>query len=47
VFGESADPKSKHFFDQGALYSRQQFKPAWFELSEIRRHLERAYHPGE
>jgi acyl-homoserine lactone acylase PvdQ len=43
VLGESADAQSKHYFDQAELYSTQRFKPAWFELSEIRKHLERKY----
>jgi acyl-homoserine-lactone acylase len=47
VFGQSADPTSKHYFDQAHLYAGQRFKPAWFELSQIRANSERIYHPGQ
>ncbi len=46
VFGEIANPKSPHFFDQAELYSTKQYKPAWFDLKEIKRNLEREYQPG-
>ncbi len=46
VFGEIANPKSPHFFDQAELYSTKRYKPAWFDLKEIKRNLERSYRPG-
>jgi acyl-homoserine-lactone acylase len=45
VFGQTADPTSKHWTDQAELYSKQQFKPSWFDLSEIKRNRERSYRP--
>ena len=46
-FGESSDPKSPHFMDQAELYSKRQFKPAWFEWSDVLAHAKQSYHPGE
>ena len=45
VFGQAADPKSPHFFDQAELYASGRFKPVYLTLSEIRANLEREYRP--
>ncbi|HST23388.1 MAG TPA: acylase [Blastocatellia bacterium] len=47
MFGQSGEQGSAHFFDQANLYSKQQFKTAWFTLPEIKAHAERIYHPGK
>ncbi len=46
-FGESADPESPHFMDQAELYSKREFKPAWFHWDDVLAHAKRSYHPGE
>ncbi len=45
--GESANPLSPHFNDQGLMYSKGQFKEVWYYKDDINKHAERTYHPGE
>ena len=45
--GESGNENSKHFFDQGEMYSKGQFKDVLFYKEEVMQHVERSYHPGE
>jgi acyl-homoserine lactone acylase PvdQ len=45
--GESGDPNSKHFADQGLMYSKGQFKDVLFYKEDVLKHAERTYHPGE
>lgn len=45
--GESGDKNSKHFFDQGLMYSKGQFKDVLFYKEDVMKHVERKYHPGE
>ncbi|MDP4262977.1 MAG: penicillin acylase family protein [Bacteroidota bacterium] len=45
--GESGDPGSKHFFDQGLMYSKGQFKDVLFYKEDVLKNAERSYHPGQ
>ncbi len=45
--GESGDENSLHFFDQGEMYSKGQFKDVLFYREDVEKHAERTYHPGE
>ena len=47
AFGQSRDPESPHYFDQAPLYAEGRFKPAWFDLADIRNRATRTYHPGD
>jgi len=45
--GQSGNENSKHFFDQGSMYSKGQFKDVLFYKEDVMKHVERSYHPGE
>jgi acyl-homoserine-lactone acylase len=43
--GESGDPNSKHFKDQGEMYTKGIFKDVLFYKEDVVKHAERTYHP--
>ena len=45
--GESGNPNSNHFIDQGLMYSKGEFKDVFFYKEDVLKHMERKYHPGE
>ncbi len=44
--GESGDIDSKHFFDQGEMYTQGKFKDVLFYREDVEKKAERTYHPG-
>ncbi len=47
VGGISGDPDSPHFKDQQALYAQGNLRTVYYYKSQLTRHTERKYHPGE
>lgn len=44
--GQSGDPNSPHFFDQGLMYSKGEFKEVLFYKEDVLKNAKRTYHPG-
>jgi acyl-homoserine lactone acylase PvdQ len=45
--GQSGDPRSPHFFDQGRMYTQGKFKDVLFYKEDVEKEAKRTYHPGE
>jgi acyl-homoserine lactone acylase PvdQ len=43
--GQSGDPDSPHFFDQGKNYSEGKFKEVYFYKNDVMKHALKSYHP--
>ena len=43
--GQSGDPSSPHFFDQGKNYSEGKFKEVYFYKNDVMKHALKSYHP--
>lgn len=44
--GESGHPDSKHFFDQGYMYSKGIFRDVYYYKEDVLKNAEKSYHPG-
>lgn len=45
--GQSSQPGTVHFTDQAPLYCNGQFKDVLFYPEDVKKHVERTYHPGK
>ncbi|MDA0708552.1 MAG: penicillin acylase family protein, partial [Proteobacteria bacterium] len=45
--GLNNDPASPHFFDQGEMYGKGEFRDVHFYKEDVEANKERQYHPGE
>ncbi|RYF90999.1 MAG: acylase [Chitinophagaceae bacterium] len=45
--GNSGNPASPHFFDQGDMYSKGHFKDVLFYKEDVLKQAKRSYHPGK
>ena len=45
--GQSGDPKSPHFFDQGEMYANGKFRDVLYYREDVEREAERKYSPGQ
>ncbi|GAC1438936.1 MAG: penicillin acylase family protein [Sediminibacterium sp.] len=44
--GQSNDPASRHFTDQAGMFINGRFKEVYFYKEDLKKHIERQYHPG-
>ncbi|MBS3993241.1 MAG: penicillin acylase family protein [Bacteroidetes bacterium] len=44
--GQNSNPSSPHFFDQGEMYSKGQFKDVLFYKKDVLKNAVKIYHPG-
>ncbi len=47
VFGQNSDASSANHLDQSHLYSKKEYKPAWFSKAEVKANSKLVYSPGQ